>query len=78
VFLVNYAKEAMDIELELRSFGAIHALDHQLLHHDNLDIKNTFEHEYVKFAKGELPVIKDAIATIKLEPLSYHVLRFKY
>jgi len=78
VFLVNYAKEAMDIELELRSFGAIHALDHLLLHHDNLDIKNTFEHEHVKFTKGALPLIKDALAELKLEPLSYHVLRFKY
>lgn len=78
VFLVNYAQEKMEIELELRSFGEVKAFDHQMIHHENIEIKNTFEEEHIKFIKGELPEVHHAMTTMMLAPLSYHVYRFKY
>lgn len=78
VFLVNYAQEPMEIELELRSFGNLSFIDHQLIKHDNLEIKNTFEHEHVKFQHGQAPLLSESISSLVLEPLSYHVIRYKY
>ena len=78
VFLVNYAKEAMEVELELRSFGNVSALSHKVMTHNDLEIKNTFNNENVKFVEGKLPTIKNDVATLKLGLLSYHVYRFKY
>lgn len=78
VFLVNYAQEKMEVELELRSFGRVEALTHKVMTHDDLEIKNTFDEENVKFVEGELPTVKNDVATLELGPLSYHVYRFKY
>lgn len=78
VFLVNYAQESMDVELELRSFGKLSAIDHQILSHRNLEIKNTFEAEHVHFEKGDMPSLQNDKTTLSLGPLSYHVFRFKY
>lgn len=78
VFLVNYAKLAMNVELELRSFGHLTALDHQVIAHADLEIKNTFDAENVKFTHGELPNTDGEVLNLKLSPLTYHVYRFKY
>ena len=68
----------MEVELELRSFGRVEALTHKVMTHDDLEIKNTFDEENVKFVEGELPTVKNDVATLELGPLSYHVYRFKY
>lgn len=78
LFLVNYSKEKMMINIELRSFGEITAVDSQIIKNADLEIKNTFESERVKFEKGIIPEVVNNETNISLEPLTYNVFRFKY
>lgn len=78
-FLTNYGEEAIECELELRSFGALTALDCVVLDGPELEARNTLENpDAVTPRKADLPAIDGAVATAKLPPLSHVMLRFGY
>src|SRR5690606_24793680 len=55
VFLVNYASDVVDVDVELRSFGELKVLDHQVIKGTDIEVKNTFDQENVSFEKGKTP-----------------------
>ena len=77
-FLTNYAQEAMDCELELRSFGQLTATDCVILDGPDLEARNTIENpDAVTPRTGTLPTITGGIVHAALPALSHVMLRFK-
>jgi alpha-N-arabinofuranosidase len=77
-FLTNYAQEAMDCELELRSFGQLTATDCVILDGPDLEARNTIENpDAVTPRTGTLPTITSGIVHAALPALSHVMLRFK-
>ena len=80
VFLCNYAQEARETELELRSFGSLNASEYIEMTHTDLFAVNGFDRpdEVVPHAKS-LPKIKDGSkVTLKLPAMSWSYLKFTY
>lgn len=79
VFLTNYAPDDMTCELEIRGFGALHAIENIVLANESLDACNTLENpETVKPEKGDTPAIKDDRVTATMKAHSYSMLRLGY
>ncbi len=79
VFLTNYSKEYMDIELEIRSFGNLKPVYHEILNSENIENKNTFANPNLVVPKQlSLPNINDNKVSLILSAESYHMLQFKY
>jgi alpha-N-arabinofuranosidase len=79
IFLVNYSREEVECEMELRSFGNLIPLDCIVLDNENLNAKNTLDNpDAVAPRKGKLPTVNEGLVTAVLSPLSYCLLRLKY
>lgn len=78
LYLVNYADKPMDLEIELRSFGKLSILEHQVMRGD-LDAQNTLEKPdaIIPLAFSEA-VIKDSSLSFEASPLSYHFVLLSY
>ncbi len=77
VSLCNFAQEAREVELELRSFGDLKALEYVEMSSSDLDAKNTFGRETVLPLPRELPTVKDgSIVRLTLPPMSWSFLKF--
>ena len=79
VSLCNYAQEAREVELELRSFGDPKAAEYVEMTHTNLFATNGFDRpgEVVPHEK-ELPKVKDGKVTLTLPAMSWSFVTFKY
>lgn len=80
VFLVNYGQSAADIELELRSFGALSCKEFVSIENNDLDIKNTFASPDAVVPEQREPVpVKDGCrAAVRVAPMSWNFLKFTY
>ncbi len=79
VSLCNYAQEAREVELELRSFGDLHAAQYLEMTNSDLLATNGFDHpDEVKPHENELPCVKDGKVTLKLPAMSWSLVTFKY
>jgi alpha-N-arabinofuranosidase len=78
VFCVNYAPNAVDAEIELRSFGALKAVGHQVLSGSDLSAVNDFRNpDAVKPAEREPAAFKDGAMNVKLPAMSWNMIRLK-
>ncbi len=76
VSLCNYGAEAREVELELRSFGELKAIEYQELAGCALSAVNTFDRpEAVVPHAKELPVVKDGRMMLSLPPMSWSFLK---
>ncbi len=80
VFLVNYGQSAADIDLELRSFGALSCKEFVSIENNDLDIKNTFASPDAVVPEQREPVpVKDGCrAAVRVAPMSWNFLKFTY
>lgn len=80
VFLVNYGQSAADIELELRSFGALSCKEFVSIENNDLDIKNTFASPDAVVPEQREPVpVKDGCrVAVRVAPMSWNYLKFTY
>jgi len=79
VFLTNYHKNEMELDLEIRSFGKLTPIYHEILNSNDIENKNTFEKPNLVVPKeSDLPTIKDNKVLLNLKPETYHMLKFKY
>lgn len=80
VFLCNYAQEAEEIELELRSFGDLRCAEFVCMADNDLDAANTFaEPEAVVPSVCEPVSVKEGSkALFSVRPMSWNFLRFVY
>lgn len=77
VFLANYCQEKLETEIELRSFGALEAIDRKELTGSLMDT-NTFDApDRVRAVDAERPQVKDGKVTLTLPPMSWTMLRLK-
>jgi alpha-N-arabinofuranosidase len=79
VFITNCdMNESAEVEIELRSFGAIEALGQQELYHEDPYAVNTFDEEF-KVVPKDLPLSSpaDGKLSIEVKPHSWNVLRFR-
>ena len=80
VSLCNYAQEAREIELELRSFGNLKAAEYAEMTSSDLFATNGFDHpDTVVPHDKELPSVKDgSLVSLTLPPMSWSFLKFTY
>ena len=80
VFLVNYGQSAADIDLELRSFGALSCKEVVSIENNDLDIKNTFASPDAVVPEQREPVpVKDGCrVAVRVAPMSWNFLKFTY
>lgn len=80
VSLCNYAQEARDVELELRSFGDLHAMEYIEMTHTDLGATNGFSHPFdVLPHERELPAVKEGSRmSLTLPAMSWSFLKLKY
>ncbi len=80
IFLVNYSSTEASVEVELRSFGNIQVVSHQLLVSEDLETRNTLENpEALKLQNSKkLPVNNDGVLNISLPKYSYNCITVKY
>ena len=80
VSLCNYSQSKREVELELRSFGALKAVRHVQMCESDLGAVNSFtQPERVTLKEMELPAVKGGSkAVIKLPALSWSFLEFIY
>ena len=80
VFLVNYGQSAADIDLELRSFGALSCKEFVSIENNDLDIKNTFASPDAVVPEQREPVpVKDGCrVAVRVAPMSWNFLKFTY
>ncbi len=79
VFVLNCTQqEALDFTLDLRSFGSVQMVEHQVMQGDDIYAQNTFAEpdRVVPYKKGLTTAETDGAYHWQLEPLSWHVLRF--
>jgi alpha-N-arabinofuranosidase len=76
-FLVNrHGKETLDTTLSLEGFGTGRILDHQVIRHDDLEARNTLASQTtVVPVRGSGAKLEDGAVQVRLQPLSYHMLR---
>ncbi len=79
VSLVNYGQKAVDIELELRSFGALHAEQYVEMVNSNLFATNTFDcPDAVTPREKELPSVRGGSKIfLRLPAMSWSFLKCK-
>ncbi len=77
--LCNYAQEAREVELELRSFGELRAKSYVELSHPDLLATNGFDHpDDVVPHEKDLPAVRDGKVTLTLPAMSWSFLIFEY
>ncbi len=77
VSICNYAQEAREVELELRSFEGLKAEEYVEMHSNDLFAVNSFDEEKIVPVQRELPAVKDGSrVTLKLAPMSWNFLKF--
>lgn len=80
VFALNInQKDAMQMELDLRSFGKVTMEEHIILDGDNLHLYNTFDDQAPQVSARNVAVTEGELDSLELElpKLSFHVLRFQ-
>ena len=79
-FLCNYGQSAAEVELELRSFGQLTCEQFLSMENADLDAVNTFASpEAVKPVEKEaVPVGADGTALLRLAPMSWNFISFRY
>jgi alpha-N-arabinofuranosidase len=78
VFVCNYSQDAIEAEIELRSFGDLEIIEHVVLDGADLKAINDFENPSRVTPKNvDLGAIKDSKAFINLSPLSWNMIRVK-
>ena len=80
VSLCNYSQTAREVELELRSFGALKAKEYVRMTNSDLGAVNGFDHpDTVKPELLDVPAVKDgSLVSLTLAPMSWSFLRFTY
>ena len=79
VSVCNYAQEAREVELELRSFGDLKPTGYIEMAENDLDATNGFTHpDDVKPHGKDLPGVKDGRTALTLPPMSWSLLTFRY
>ena len=79
-FLCNYGQSVAEVELELRSFGQLACEQFLSMENADLDAVNTFASpEVVKPVEKEaVPVGADGTALLRLAPMSWNFISFRY
>lgn len=78
VFAVNRSlKDDLNVQLDLRSFGQVTLIEHQVLEHENLKEKNTANSQAVKPKQSGNSRMADQGLEAKLTPASWNMLRLK-
>ncbi len=78
VFVCNYSQDAIEAEIELRSFGDLEIIEHIVLDGADLKAINDFENPSRVTPKNvDTGIVKDAKAYINLSPLSWNMIRVK-
>lgn len=78
VFAVNRSlKDDLNVQLDLRSFGQVTLIEHQVLEHENLKEKNTANSQAVKPKQSGNSHMADQGLEAKLTPASWNMLRLK-
>ena len=79
VSLCNYAQEACETELELRSFGDLAATGYLEMTHSDLFATNGFDHpDTVVPNEKDLPQVKQGKVTLTLPAMSWSLVTFRY
>ncbi len=79
VSLCNYAQEACETELELRSFGDLAATGYLEMTHSDLFATNGFDHpDTVVPHEKDLPQVKQGKVTLTLPAMSWSLVTFRY
>lgn len=79
VFLTNYSKKDLVLELEIRSVGNLKPIYHEVLNSDDIENKNTFANPNLVVPKElDLPKVENNLVKVKLIKESYHLLKFNY
>lgn len=78
VFVSNYSQELTDTEIELRSFGNLEVIEHIVLNGTDLKAVNDFDNPNRVTPKNvDIGGIKDGKLNVKLQPLSWNMIRIK-
>lgn len=79
IFLTNYKNTNINVEVEIRSFGNLKPIYHEMLQSDDRENKNNFNNpKLVLPTTKALPTINKNKLKIGLEPESYHMIICKY
>ncbi len=77
--LCNYSQSAREVELELRSFGALKATSYVEMAESDLAATNGFDRpDAVVPHEKELPAVKDGKVTLTLPAMSWSFVTFRY